>query len=182
MVGCAPCINSGKDDISRWADRFPEMIDKIRTMEATTGNTFFSPCVPGILPRMSTRGKRWKFSTLDLDEVVRVGEDNIAGEGSSNIFFAIWTFRHYESKFGLCRNDLPAIVIPGLRNPRPRQRREPCGRRAGLRKVAPVAGFQKIWGMPEALALRCAPGHAKTGNRRKLFTVLKSSFRLSLSA
>lgn len=47
-VGCAPCINNGKDDIRRWADRFPEMIDKIRRWEAEVGRTFFAPCVPGM--------------------------------------------------------------------------------------------------------------------------------------
>jgi 3'-phosphoadenosine 5'-phosphosulfate sulfotransferase (PAPS reductase)/FAD synthetase len=47
-VGCAPCINSGKDDISNWADRFPEMIDKVRQWEQQVGRTFFPPCVPGL--------------------------------------------------------------------------------------------------------------------------------------
>jgi len=32
-VGCAPCINSGKDDLSLWARTFPPMIDKIREWE-----------------------------------------------------------------------------------------------------------------------------------------------------
>lgn len=45
-VGCAPCINSGKDDIREWAARFPEMIDKIREWEQRVGRTFFAPCVP----------------------------------------------------------------------------------------------------------------------------------------
>ena len=47
-VGCAPCINCGKDDIREWAARFPEMIDKVRGWEAKTGRTFFAPCVPGM--------------------------------------------------------------------------------------------------------------------------------------
>lgn len=47
-VGCAPCINSGKDDMHRWADRFPEMVDKIRTWEQEVGSTFFPPKVPGM--------------------------------------------------------------------------------------------------------------------------------------
>lgn len=47
-VGCAPCINSGKDDILLWATRFPEMIDKLRSWEAKNGRTFFAPCVPGM--------------------------------------------------------------------------------------------------------------------------------------
>lgn len=47
-VGCAPCINSGKDDIREWAARFPEMIDKVREWEKSVGRTFFAPCVPGM--------------------------------------------------------------------------------------------------------------------------------------
>ncbi len=47
-VGCAPCINSGKDDIREWAARFPEMIDKVRDWEKFVGRTFFAPCVPGM--------------------------------------------------------------------------------------------------------------------------------------
>ncbi len=46
-VGCAPCINSGKEDIRAWVDRFPEMIDKVRDWEKRVGRTFFAPCVPG---------------------------------------------------------------------------------------------------------------------------------------
>lgn len=40
-VGCAPCINSGKDDILNWNARRPEMIDKVRSMEDRLGKTFF---------------------------------------------------------------------------------------------------------------------------------------------
>jgi 3'-phosphoadenosine 5'-phosphosulfate sulfotransferase (PAPS reductase)/FAD synthetase len=47
-VGCSPCINSGKDDILRWFQRFPEQLDKVRAYEAATGVTFFAPCVPGM--------------------------------------------------------------------------------------------------------------------------------------
>ncbi len=46
-VGCAPCINSGKDDVRLWAARFPEMIDKVRQWEKEVGRTFFPPTVPG---------------------------------------------------------------------------------------------------------------------------------------
>jgi 3'-phosphoadenosine 5'-phosphosulfate sulfotransferase (PAPS reductase)/FAD synthetase len=46
-VGCAPCINSGKEDVRLWAARFPEMIDKVRAWEQQVGMTFFAPCVPG---------------------------------------------------------------------------------------------------------------------------------------
>jgi 3'-phosphoadenosine 5'-phosphosulfate sulfotransferase (PAPS reductase)/FAD synthetase len=42
-VGCAPCINSSKADIVNWSVRRPEMIDKVRGLEARTGRTFFMP-------------------------------------------------------------------------------------------------------------------------------------------
>jgi hypothetical protein len=48
-VGCAPCVNSNKDDILKWATRFPEMIDKVRAWERHVGRTFFAPCVPGMV-------------------------------------------------------------------------------------------------------------------------------------
>lgn len=47
-VGCAPCVNSGKEDIRGWAARFPAMIDKIRLWEERVGRTYFAPCVPGL--------------------------------------------------------------------------------------------------------------------------------------
>ena len=47
-VGCAPCINSGKDDVRLWAARFPEMIDKVREWERKNKRTFFAPTVPGL--------------------------------------------------------------------------------------------------------------------------------------
>jgi len=42
-VGCAPCVNSSKDDIRNWAARFPEMIDKVRVWETRNGKPFFLP-------------------------------------------------------------------------------------------------------------------------------------------
>ena len=36
------------NNIREWAARFPEMIDKVRDWEKTTGRTFFAPCVPGM--------------------------------------------------------------------------------------------------------------------------------------
>lgn len=47
-VGCAPCVNAGKDDILAWLHRSPEMIDKVRRWEQRVGKTFFMPCVPGL--------------------------------------------------------------------------------------------------------------------------------------
>jgi 3'-phosphoadenosine 5'-phosphosulfate sulfotransferase (PAPS reductase)/FAD synthetase len=36
-VGCAPCINSGKEDVNQWARTFPEMIEKIAEWERLVG-------------------------------------------------------------------------------------------------------------------------------------------------
>ena len=47
-VGCAPCINAGKDDILNWFQRFPEQLDMIRDREKRSGVTYFAPCVPGM--------------------------------------------------------------------------------------------------------------------------------------
>ncbi len=84
-VGCAPCINSGKDDILRWSQRFPEMIDKIREWERVTGRTFFAPCVPG-------------KHTNTIDEVVAWAGTSRGGV-QLNI---LHTPPSCESKFGLC--------------------------------------------------------------------------------
>jgi 3'-phosphoadenosine 5'-phosphosulfate sulfotransferase (PAPS reductase)/FAD synthetase len=46
-VGCAPCVNSGKEDIRLWVLHEPAMIDKVRAWEAEVGRTFFPPMVPG---------------------------------------------------------------------------------------------------------------------------------------
>lgn len=61
-VGCAPCINSGKDDIRAWADRSPDMIDKIREWERSVGRTFFPPCIPRPEHRaaMKAWSERWQ--------------------------------------------------------------------------------------------------------------------------
>jgi 3'-phosphoadenosine 5'-phosphosulfate sulfotransferase (PAPS reductase)/FAD synthetase len=97
-VGCAPCINSGKDDIARWASRFPEMIDKIRGWEERTLNTFFSPCVPGIRPRLDCRGKMSVHNWID--EVVEWAKTDRGGY-QFNILKGLER-PSCESKFGLC--------------------------------------------------------------------------------
>ena len=45
-VGCAPCVNSTKEDVRLWADRFPEMIDKVRRWEQQVGRAFWAPSGP----------------------------------------------------------------------------------------------------------------------------------------
>lgn len=60
-VGCAPCVNSDKEDIRRWAAAFPEMIDKVRAWEQDKGFSFFGPIMPD-----GNSGRRWGW----VDEVV----------------------------------------------------------------------------------------------------------------
>lgn len=67
-VGCAPCINSNKDDIREWAARFPEMIDKVRQWEKSVGRTFFKPMIPQ--PEYRAGLKKWQSLYL-----VGSGED-----------------------------------------------------------------------------------------------------------
>lgn len=79
-VGCAPCINSGKEDIRGWADRSPDMIDKVRGWEQRVGRTFFAPCVPPPPEyKHALRAWRKKWTTVGFDkdgdevEIVRHG-------------------------------------------------------------------------------------------------------------
>lgn len=87
-VGCAPCINSGKEDIRTWATRFPEMIDKVREWEKRVGRTFFAPCVPG---------KEFNW----VDEVV---EWSKTGYGGNQFLIPMWEAEaeSCSSKYGLC--------------------------------------------------------------------------------
>lgn len=87
-VGCAPCINSGKDDILLWQQRYPEMIEKVRQMEAETGRTFFAPMVPGM-------------AINTIDEVLEWATTGRGGRQQD--FIRIYEERPAcESKFGLC--------------------------------------------------------------------------------
>lgn len=54
-VGCAPCINSSKEDIREWAARFPAMIDKVRAWEQSVGRTFFRPMIPDRMHRKALK-------------------------------------------------------------------------------------------------------------------------------
>ena len=86
-VGCAPCINSNREDIRNWAMRFPEMIDKIRGWERETGRTFFHPMVPGAC-------------TNSIDEVVAWA---MCDRGGKQTILPILLERQAcESKYGLC--------------------------------------------------------------------------------
>jgi 3'-phosphoadenosine 5'-phosphosulfate sulfotransferase (PAPS reductase)/FAD synthetase len=91
-VGCAPCINNSKEDIRRWADRFPEMIEKIRRWEVEAGSTFFAPIVPG-LPNGG-------FNSIDV--VVEWARTDRGGK-QFNILKSEGIERPgCESRFGLC--------------------------------------------------------------------------------
>lgn len=100
-VGCAPCINSGKEDVRRWADRSPEMIDKVRTWEQEAGMTFFPPKVPKLPLRPSPRsGKMERFNWVD--EMVEWSRTDYGG-AQFNILKQPGIERpSCESRFGLC--------------------------------------------------------------------------------
>jgi hypothetical protein len=87
-VGCAPCINSGKDDLVNWARRFPDMIEKVRGWEARVGRTFFAPIVPG-LPI------NW------IDDVVRWAGTGRGGTQGDLLKMYV-PLAACESKYGLC--------------------------------------------------------------------------------
>lgn len=88
-VGCAPCINSGKDDITNWAIRFPEMIDKVDLWEQRTGRTFFHAIrIPG-MPRI-----------VGVRDVVRWAMTKRGGR--QDLFPIMHERQGCESSYGLC--------------------------------------------------------------------------------
>jgi 3'-phosphoadenosine 5'-phosphosulfate sulfotransferase (PAPS reductase)/FAD synthetase len=87
-VGCAPCINSGKEDVLLWLEREPGMIDKIRGYERESGRTFFSPLVPGMY-------------TNTIDDVIEWAKTDRGGK-QFNIFRGNVERPSCESKYGLC--------------------------------------------------------------------------------
>jgi 3'-phosphoadenosine 5'-phosphosulfate sulfotransferase (PAPS reductase)/FAD synthetase len=86
-VGCAPCINSGKADVLAWAQRFPEMIDKVRAWEQRVGRTFFPPMVAG-------KELNW------VDEVVEWAKTERGGKQYG--LKVLYERPACESKYGLC--------------------------------------------------------------------------------
>lgn len=115
-VGCAPCINSGKDDIRQWAARDPAMIDKIRAWERRVGRTFFPPIIPrhvrpgdreplpGETPKQTAKrlrslGRRHAF----VDEVVEWAKTTRGGrQYSLPILESEADAGMCSSKWGLC--------------------------------------------------------------------------------
>lgn len=89
-VGCAPCVNSNKEDIRNWAARFPEMIDKVRAWERKAGRTFFRPVKKGG-PLM------W------IDDMVRWSRTERGGRQFSLPYVeAVAAAGSCSSKYGLC--------------------------------------------------------------------------------
>jgi 3'-phosphoadenosine 5'-phosphosulfate sulfotransferase (PAPS reductase)/FAD synthetase len=86
-VGCAPCINSNKEDLLNWAIRFPAMIDKVRGWEERTGRAFFGPSVPG-------------KSIAFVDEIVEWAKTSRGGRQQPLPIFH--EREACESKYGLC--------------------------------------------------------------------------------
>jgi 3'-phosphoadenosine 5'-phosphosulfate sulfotransferase (PAPS reductase)/FAD synthetase len=91
-VGCAPCINSSKEDIRAWAERFPEMIDKLRGWEQRTGRTFFAPVIPAALMDPKKR-----YNTID-----QVVEWAFTKRGGREKLVVLDPRPSCESKYGLC--------------------------------------------------------------------------------
>ena len=78
-VGCAPCVNSGKTDIRAWAERFPEMIDKVRAWEQRVGKTFFGP----MIPRATKAAEKYADAVSEWEELMRrLDETNAPGSAS----------------------------------------------------------------------------------------------------
>lgn len=86
-VGCAPCVNSGKEDVLNWELRRPDMILKVRGLEERTGRTFFPPMVPG----------------LPMNNIDQVIEWAKTARGGRQQLFPIMHEREVcESRYGLC--------------------------------------------------------------------------------
>ena len=87
-VGCAPCVNSNKDDILAWVQRNPAMIEKIRIWEQKVGRTYFAPMVPGL--RIN-----W------IDDVVQWSLTSWGGR-QTNLLRVLNDRPNCESKYGIC--------------------------------------------------------------------------------
>ncbi len=95
-VGCAPCINSSKEDILNWVLRRPAMIAKIREWELETGYSYFPPMVPKTKTKTEIETKR----NNTIDEVVAWAKT--ARGGRQELFPILHEREACESKYGLC--------------------------------------------------------------------------------
>ncbi len=113
-VGCAPCINSGKDDVRNWAARFPDMIDKVRQWEKEVGRTFFAPIVPG-------KVINWIDEVVAWSKTARGGSHYAfavrgSGSRSGNLFEQIWAMRMNRNIFDRVFRWLdPCVFFSGVR-------------------------------------------------------------------
>lgn len=89
-VGCAPCINSSKEDILNWSVRRPDMIDKIRVWESKVGRTFFAPMVPG-------KAINWIDEVVQWSKTTRGGQQYALPIAQSEAEQGLCV-----SKYGLC--------------------------------------------------------------------------------
>lgn len=87
-VGCAPCVNSNKDDILAWFQRRPEMIAKVGAWEQRVGRTYFPPMVPGLVLNR-------------IDQVIEWAQTSHGGRQRS-ILRVLNDRPACESKYGLC--------------------------------------------------------------------------------
>lgn len=87
-VGCAPCINSRKEEFMLWAQRHPETIEKVRQLEAKAGCTFIAPVVPGMTMNF-------------IDDVVAWSKTDRGGR-QQNMFKILNERPSCESRYGLC--------------------------------------------------------------------------------
>lgn len=90
-VGCAPCVNSNKEDILNWVNRAPEMIDKVRAWEQRIGRTFFGPIMPG----GSGNKRRYGY----IDEIVEWARTT---HGGKQLSILSGIMEPCSSKYGLC--------------------------------------------------------------------------------
>jgi 3'-phosphoadenosine 5'-phosphosulfate sulfotransferase (PAPS reductase)/FAD synthetase len=86
-VGCAPCVNSGKEDVLNWDSRRPQAITKVRGLETRTGRTFFPPMVPGL-------------PINNIDQVIEWAKTSRGGR--QQLFPILHERESCESKYGLC--------------------------------------------------------------------------------
>lgn len=87
-VGCAPCVNSNKEDILNWDARRPEAIGRVRGLEERSGVTFFPPIVPHIKGNNS------------IDQVIEWAQTSRGGR--QQLFPILHEREACESKYGLC--------------------------------------------------------------------------------
>lgn len=90
-VGCFPCINSGKEDIRRFAAHYPDQVEKIRVWEASVGRTFFPPMMP---PCEKGGDRRYG----NIDEIIEWANTSHGGKQR------IVDFVILDAEAGLCSN------------------------------------------------------------------------------